>query len=575
MEKNIFTNYGKEKFMWQFLINKRQLRISLILFLIIYVQVGATVYYVSPDGNDANPGTLDQPWLTPHYAALTAGAGDTVYFQPGTYHISEKIQIMNSGTEDAWITFSAAPGHMREAIIDGGVQYDGYYGAWYSEGASYIKIIGFTVQNVQPYGAGFWMLGRKDEAGTGSATGLRIQNCKISNTYDAGIIVNGVAFKLDGTLGNPNYIIYDDIIIEDCEITKTHEGKVTDKNECISVGEELANVIIRNNYIHDSKQFGIDVKEGNDGVEVYGNYIKNIEKHGIYIDAIGKWDKNIKVYNNFIENAGNAGICLAREKNGATSTLLNIEVFNNVVSTSGREGFMLYNHVKDVGGGVLDSIYVYNNSFYNGRTRNGIRAVHPYISLATVYIYNNIVWKTASGTWEVNDEVVRFNNLEDQDPKFVNISSQDFHLLPGSPAIDAGAPSNDSTNSPIIDYDNVARPYGASIDIGAYEYHETTSDGENGNEEKLPHEFRMGNYPNPFNPTTIIRFEIPSLENNENVVLKIFDTLGRLVTTLADYNMSSGVHEIVFNGSNLSSGIYIACLQCKDRVLTHSAILLR
>lgn len=555
------------------LSNKVMISTFLIVFFII-LPVNAAVYYVSPNGDDSNLGTEAEPWLTPQKAAITAQAGDTVYFQPGTYHIEDKIQIMNSGTEDAWITFSAAPGHMREAIIDGGVPYDGYYGAWYSEGASYINIIGFTVQNVQPYGAGFWMLGRKDQAGNGSATGLRIQNCKISNTFDAGIIVNGVAFKLDGTLGNPSYIIYDDIIIEDCEITKTHEGKVTDKNECISVGEELANVIIRNNYIHDSKQFGIDVKEGNDGVEVYGNYIKNIERHGIYIDAIGKWDKNIKVYNNYIENAGGAGICLAREKNGATSTLLNIQVYNNVVNKSGREGFMLYNHVKDVGGGVLDSIYVYNNTFFNGTTRNGIRASHPYISLATVYIYNNISWMNLSGTWAVNDEVVRFNNLADIDPKFENVSSKDFRLQWDSPAIDAGSFATDSTMVPELDYNKVVRPIGAGIDMGAFEYDAATSVGEI-KHDKLPTEYKLGNYPNPFNPYTKFRFEIPSSGNGEKVTIKIFDMLGKLVRTMIDNNISSGVHEIDFNGSNLSSGVYIARMQSGNRFLTHSAILLK
>jgi len=61
------------------------------------------------------------------------------------------------------------------------------------------------------------------------------------------------------------------------------------------------------------------------------------------------------------------------------------------------------------------------------------------------------------------------------------------------------------------------------------------------------------NYPNPFNPTTQISY---SLEKSGLVTLKIYDLLGRLVTTLVDEQQNSGSHTVNFNASNLTSGVY-------------------
>ena len=66
------------------------------------------------------------------------------------------------------------------------------------------------------------------------------------------------------------------------------------------------------------------------------------------------------------------------------------------------------------------------------------------------------------------------------------------------------------------------------------------------------------NYPNPFNPNTKIEFELPK---NENVKLIIYDLLGREVNTLVNDNLSAGKHEAVFDGLNLSSGIYFYKLE--------------
>ncbi|MCX6133400.1 MAG: DUF1501 domain-containing protein [Ignavibacteriales bacterium] len=76
----------------------------------------------------------------------------------------------------------------------------------------------------------------------------------------------------------------------------------------------------------------------------------------------------------------------------------------------------------------------------------------------------------------------------------------------------------------------------------------------------LPSEYRLyENYPNPFNPTTTIAYDLPG---DSNVVLKVYDMLGREVTTLVDQHQGAGHHTAQFAPtSGLSSGAYIYHLQ--------------
>ena len=70
----------------------------------------------------------------------------------------------------------------------------------------------------------------------------------------------------------------------------------------------------------------------------------------------------------------------------------------------------------------------------------------------------------------------------------------------------------------------------------------------------LPINYRLSqNYPNPFNPSTIIKYSIPK---QGNVTLKVFDVLGKEITTLVDKEQPQGYFEIEFDGSKLTSGIY-------------------
>ena len=81
------------------------------------------------------------------------------------------------------------------------------------------------------------------------------------------------------------------------------------------------------------------------------------------------------------------------------------------------------------------------------------------------------------------------------------------------------------------------------------------------------------NYPNPFNPSTKISFSLPA---SEKVSLKVYDILGRQVSTLIDNQyMSEGNHTIPFDGANLASGMYIYRIEAGKYTKTKKMLLVK
>jgi chitinase len=90
---------------------------------------------------------------------------------------------------------------------------------------------------------------------------------------------------------------------------------------------------------------------------------------------------------------------------------------------------------------------------------------------------------------------------------------------------------------------------------------------------KSPVSFNLyNNYPNPFNPSTIIKF---SLEENTRVKLIIYDVMGRKIETLLNDSYTVGIHSVSFNRSNLPSGIYFYVLSSGAKTISKKMILLK
>ncbi len=94
--------------------------------------------------------------------------------------------------------------------------------------------------------------------------------------------------------------------------------------------------------------------------------------------------------------------------------------------------------------------------------------------------------------------------------------------------------------------------------------------GINDNNLSIPNHFELSqNYPNPFNPSTIIKYSIPVVERGSsslyNVILKVYDVIGKEVTTLVNEEKPAGNYEVRFNAKNLTSGVYFYRLSATNR----------
>jgi len=94
---------------------------------------------------------------------------------------------------------------------------------------------------------------------------------------------------------------------------------------------------------------------------------------------------------------------------------------------------------------------------------------------------------------------------------------------------------------------------------------------------QIPEEYQLTAYPNPFNPTTTIRYTIP--ENNK-VIIKIFDQSGRQVNQLVSAKQNAGEYTVQWNGRDdtgrqLASGLYFCQIRSVDFSRTFKLILLK
>ena len=136
------------------------------------------------------------------------------------------------------------------------------------------------------------------------------------------------------------------------------------------------------------------------------------------------------------------------------------------------------------------------------------------------------------------------------DPLFVDYTNADYHLQEDSPCIDAGDPA-----SPLD-------PDSTITDMGRYYYDQSVTGIENETNRQIPDEFCFQSpYPNPFNPMTTFKIELPVASL---VTLEIFDVSGRSLGFVLDGWRSAGYHEVIFDASKLASGVYVYRLEAGE-----------
>ena len=182
---------------------------------------------------------------------------------------------------------------------------------------------------------------------------------------------------------------------------------------------------------------------------------------------------------------------------------------------------------------------------------------------SSMFAYCNI-----QGGWEGEGNI-------DIDPLFRDPNNDDFHLMAlecgdlfDSPCIDAGHP--DIADSIL----SCAWGLGTILsDMGAYGGGDSIHVGIGGPVTGLPSRFALlQNYPNPFNAVTIIEYSLPE---QSNVIIDIYDILGRRVETLLDIKQLAGLHQIAWQAHDKSTGVYFYKIQAGSHSETRKMILLK
>jgi len=411
--------------------------------------ITGNIYYVAKNGNNNNPGTQTQPWLTIQKAANTMVAGDTVYVRAGTYN--EQVTPKNSGSVGKPITYSAYPG--ETVYIDGtGLSIGVYDGLFEISSKDYITVKNFIFSNSP--GRGVFMVGNY----------LTVSNNTFSGTFGASpISTNWVTTPLQN------------LTIENNDINPSPTAGIY--SEVIST-RATNNMIIRGNHIHrnllgggEGIVIGWDTTNG----QIYSNIVEGT-KIGLHVAAYNSIT-NWKIYNNIFRNNDEVGMDVTIENGGNGGAIIDgIDIFNNLIYNN-PDGIRVDGYHVSGSAGTIRNINFVNNVFFSNAYNDVGSSID---NVYNVLFRNNIfsgsgltVYSKSTVTNISLDHNIFYNSggcqgtsCSTADPKFVNPTGGDFHLQTGSLAIDTGT----SLGAPSFDFDGNSRPHGAGYDIGAYEY---------------------------------------------------------------------------------------------------------
>jgi hypothetical protein len=365
-------------------------------------------------------------------------------------------------------------------------------------------------------------------------------------------------------------------VVEYCYFENTGMGD----SEAISV--KSRENVLRNNTFRNNQDAMMVFRNGDNNI-AYGNFF--INAGGIRV----KEANNVYCYNNYFENSGVGGSADAVTYVYYTANTTN--VLQNIN--------FLYNTFVDCGDIDLDKGAINNTWANNIFTKT---AGNIFVASSST----GISWAGNISTGTVGLSIPA--GMTSAAPQLTRNADGYYVLSSTSPAIDAASASYpsvldiagiDDDPSVSLDISGRSRPTTTPLkDIGCMEYSAagtttnrplkltdvgptylggpTTSVAEHA-ENMLngiaPIELRLEEtFPNPFNPSTTIRFQISS---TTHVSLKIFDQLGREVEILIDGVRQAGRHQVRWNASQCRSGMYFCRLHVNQRTETTKLLLLK
>jgi hypothetical protein len=523
--------------------------LAVLVVTIIFTSASfAATYYVDAQyGSDSNSGTSSSsPWKSiSKVNSFTFKPGDSILFKRGATW-KETLNVRQNGTSSAQITFSAY-GSGNLPVIDGSLSRS--YGIYVS-GRSYVTIKYFKIQNTK-HGAVYIT----------SSSRITVRDSEMYITGRAGVFLQESSYitvaKCKMTTPATFYNVQTDGIYAQRNSYSTFDGnhivisnQHTDQHcDAIQFYQE-SNATVKNNYVEQNNTKGgnaqgIYCSENSGTFKLYNNI-----GYGMYTTSSLLKFKNVNTSGK-VEMIGNT---LYGGKGALVQTNDKYIIFkNNIIVTTASAAAVSFEA----------AVYSKSNINYNLYKRSGTG------STVVVYAgsgYTMSRWKSSGfDTYGL-----------ETDPKFSSVSSKNFQLTSTSPALNKGANLSSPYN---IDRMGTTRPYGTRSDMGAFEMKiiakENSEDVVTGTETtpEIPQEFDLAqNFPNPFNPSTTIRFSIPE---NSVVSLKIYDITGAQVAELVNDVMNAGTHDVNFDASNLASGTYVYMITAKDFVQSKKMILVK
>ena len=369
------------------------------------------------------------------------------------------------------------------------------------------------------------------------APGTYYENIEIYQKNDIHIIGSGVdVTTIDGD-ENGHVVVFNVASGSICNFTITNSGN--DPGYSCGVFTSQSRVIIENNIIAFNNR-GISISSSSD-VFIYRNKIVfNAGYMAINFSA----SDGVVSYNLITDNT----------YHGIYHYYSAPDIFNNTIVGNNEHFALLLN--------PLEHQVVHNNILVDFEIgillQGGAQSAVPLVDIA----YNDVWNNSTANYWE---EYGYLPNIYSQpftpqpgtgeihdDPLFVDPLYDDYHLQFDSPCIDAGDP-----NSPFDPDETIT-------DIGAFYYHQNNEV----NEYILNYSnANLNNFPNPFNPTTTIRYQLP---DNGAVNLSVYNIKGQKIKTIVNEKLEQGLHQITWDGKNdknqyVASGVYFYKLKVNEK----------
>jgi len=384
----------------------------------------AATYYVATTGNNSNTCAQAQNVATPKQT-IAAGiscmaAGDTVQVRAGSYH-NQTIQGLPAGSDSAYSIVRNYPGERpiigaTSSFVRGVQMNMGASHHWEIRGFDFSGTAGsqYIFECVEMFGA----------APADYPHHLRFIDNKCHDTVNVGFLWYG---NTAGTQGTDHYIAQN----EWYNIGIGSPGYPPGMNTIYGTGSRT---IVEDNVFHNVVN----------GVAIWtAGYVMNdvIVRRNICYDlfrpSIDPWE------------GSSGGTCIAHTASGGRT-----KIYNNIIYRSGESADSSAIYINN---GPND-IKIFNNTVYN--------LLHPNAEAVDANNASNVVCRNniARQTGGFVGCNTASNNLT-TDPLFMNAANGNFHLLSGSPAIDAGQTLTDVLD----DFDKITRPQGSTYDIGAFE----------------------------------------------------------------------------------------------------------